>query len=123
MEPFDGNSNDGIAMSQPISLDINGIGAPEIIVAYGQSLRAYDGDDGNSDVWDEDIDLGKRSWASPSIADLDGDGLLDILIGDVLVSQANIDIAHSVEYQGDKFIVTILDDINLNKIDKILDIE
>ena len=103
MEPFDGNSNDGIAMSQPISLDINGIGAPEIIVAYGQSLRAYDGDDGNSDVWDEDIDLGKRSWASPSIADLDGDGLLDILIGDVLVSQANIDIAPILDGRGISF--------------------
>tara|TARA_B100000214_G_C23383520_1_gene363838 strand:+ start:321 stop:500 length:180 start_codon:yes stop_codon:yes gene_type:complete len=41
----------------------------------------------------------------------------------VIKQKANIDIAHSVEYQGDNFIVTILDDINLNKIDKILDIE
>ena len=103
MEPFDGNSNDGIAMSQPISLDLNGIGAPEIIVAYGQSLRAFDGDDGNSDVWEENIDLGKRSWASPSIADLDGDGLLDILIGDVLVSQANVDIAPILDGRGISF--------------------
>ena len=100
MEPYDGNSNDGIAISQPIAMDINGIGAPEIIIAYGQTLRAYDGDNGNSDIWDDDIDLGKRSWASPSVADLDGDGLLDILIGDVLVSQANIDIAPILDNRG-----------------------
>jgi len=100
MEPFDGNSNDGIALSQPIPMDINGVGAPEIIVAYGQTLRAYDGDDGNSDVWEDDIDLGKRSWASPAIADLDGDGLLDILIGDVLVSQATIDVAPILDDRG-----------------------
>ena len=100
MEPFDGNSNDGIAISQPIAIDINGIGAPEIVIAYGQTLRAYDGDDGNSDIWENDVDLGKRSWASPSVADLDGDGLLDILIGDVLVSQANIDIAPILDNRG-----------------------
>ena len=41
----------------------------------------------------------------------------------IIKEKANIDIAHSVEYQGDNFIVTILDDINLNKIDKLLDIE
>ena len=109
MEPYDGNSNDGIALSQPISVDLNGVGAPEIIVAYGQSLRAFDGDDGNSDVWDDDIDLGKRSWASPSLGDLDGDGLLDILIGDVLVSQANIDIAPILDGRGISFSPSVVD--------------
>ena len=109
IEPFAGNSNDGIALSQPISLDINGIGAPEIILAYGQSLRAFNGDTGDSNIWDEEIDLGKRSWASPALADLDGDGLIDILIGDVLVSQSNIDIAPILDGRGITFSPSIVD--------------
>jgi len=41
----------------------------------------------------------------------------------IIKEKSGIDIAHTVEYEGDNFIVTILDDINLNKIDKLLDIE
>tara|TARA_R100001460_G_scaffold59986_2_gene99995 strand:+ start:105 stop:284 length:180 start_codon:yes stop_codon:yes gene_type:complete len=41
----------------------------------------------------------------------------------IIKEKSGIDIAHTVEYQGDNFIVTILDDVNLNKIDNLLDIE
>ncbi len=109
IEPLDGNSNDGIALSQPISLNIDGIGAPDIILAYGQSLRAFDGDTGDSNIWEDDIDIGKRTWASPALADLDGDGLVDILIGDVLVSQSSIDIAPILDGRGITFSPSLVD--------------
>ena len=39
----------------------------------------------------------------------------------IIKQKADIDIAHTVEYQGDKFIVEILDkDINLEYLDEIL---
>ena len=39
----------------------------------------------------------------------------------MLKEKANIDIAHTVEYQGDKFIVEILDDVSLEGLDEILE--
>ena len=38
----------------------------------------------------------------------------------VIKEKANITIAHSVEYQGDNFIVTILDNVDLEHLDNIL---
>jgi len=38
----------------------------------------------------------------------------------IIKQKANIDIAHTVEYQGDNFIVEILDEINLKDLDDIL---
>jgi len=38
----------------------------------------------------------------------------------IIKQKANIDIAHTVEYQGDNFIVEILDEINLKNLDDIL---
>ena len=38
----------------------------------------------------------------------------------VIKDKANIDIAHTVEYKGDTFIVEILDSINLDDLDEIL---
>ena len=40
----------------------------------------------------------------------------------IIKQKANIDIAHTVEYQGDKFIVEILDDVSLEGLDEILDV-
>ena len=40
----------------------------------------------------------------------------------IIKQKADIDIAHTVEYQGDKFIVEILDDVDLEGLDEILDV-
>ena len=39
----------------------------------------------------------------------------------IIKQKADIDIAHTVEYQGDKFIVEILDDVDLEGLDEILE--
>ena len=39
----------------------------------------------------------------------------------IIKEKAGMDIAHTVEYQGDKFIVEILDDVSLEGIDEILE--
>ena len=41
---------------------------------------------------------------------------------DYLSVNHNISIPHTVEYQGDKFIVEILDDVSLEGLDEILDV-
>ena len=40
----------------------------------------------------------------------------------IIKEKTGIDIAHTVEYQGDKFIVEILDDVSLEGLDEILDV-
>ena len=44
-----------------------------------------------------------RVWASPAVADMDGDGTLDILIGDILVSQSAADFAPLSDQRGISF--------------------
>tara|TARA_A100001011_G_scaffold266208_1_gene275198 strand:+ start:660 stop:857 length:198 start_codon:yes stop_codon:yes gene_type:complete len=39
----------------------------------------------------------------------------------IIKEKAGIDIAHTVEYQGDNFIVEILDDVSLEGLDEILE--
>jgi hypothetical protein len=39
----------------------------------------------------------------------------------IIKQKADIDIAHTVEYQGNKFIVEILDDVSLEGLDEILE--
>tara|TARA_R100000234_G_scaffold26531_1_gene15315 strand:- start:627 stop:803 length:177 start_codon:yes stop_codon:yes gene_type:complete len=39
----------------------------------------------------------------------------------IIKEKANIDIAHTVEYKGDNFIVEILDDVDLEGLDEILE--
>ena len=40
----------------------------------------------------------------------------------IIKQKADIDIAHTVEYQGDKFIVEILDDVDLEGLDERLEV-
>ena len=40
----------------------------------------------------------------------------------IIKQKAKIDIAHTVEYQGNNFIVEILDDVSLDGLDEILDV-
>jgi len=42
---------------------------------------------------------------------------------DYLKSKHDIDIPHTVEKIGDKFLVEMLDDIDVNKLDNLLDID
>ena len=102
-----GNDNDEIAVSSPIWMDIDGNDEPEIIVAFGQRLWAFDGETGASadinDAWSSPLPMPHRVWAGPAVADMDGDGILDILIGDTLISQAVADFAPLADQRGISF--------------------
>ena len=102
-----GNDNDEIAVSSPIWMDLDGNDVPEIIVAFGQRLWAFDGETGASadinNEWSSPLAMPHRVWAGPAIADMDGDGILDILIGDTLVSQAAADFAPLADQRGISF--------------------
>ena len=99
-----GNDNDEIAVSAPIAIDLDGEDEQELVVAFGRRLFAFDGDSGTSaDIstgWAAPIDVPHRTWAGPAVADMDGDGHLDILIGDALISEAKSDIAPLADGRG-----------------------
>ena len=106
-----GNDNEGeVAISAPVVIDLNGEDEPELLVAYGERLFAFDGATGlSADIgvgWSSAIDLPHRTWASPAIADMDGDGHLDILVGDVLVSEGKPDLAPLADSRGIGFTPT-----------------
>ena len=102
-----GNDNDEIAVSPPAWMDIDGEGDPEIVVAFGKRIFAYEGDTGFtnevSDGWDEPLSMPHRVWSAPAFADLDNDGYLDILYGDTLVSQRMLDLAPLEDGNGISF--------------------
>lgn len=102
-----GNDNDEIAVSPPAWMDIDGEGDPEIVVAFGRRIFAFEGDTGFenevSDGWDEPLSMPHRVWSAPAFADLDGDGYLDMLYGDTLVSQRLLDLAPLPDGNGISF--------------------
>ena len=106
-----GNDNEGeVAISAPISIDLDGEDEPELLVAYGERIFAFDGNTGTSaDIgigWSSPIDVPHRTWASPAVADMDGDGYLDILVGDTLISEAKSDVAPLADGRGIGFTPT-----------------
>ncbi|MCS5532657.1 MAG: FG-GAP-like repeat-containing protein [Candidatus Poseidoniaceae archaeon] len=107
MQRGSGTDNDEIAVSPPIWMDLDGDSTPEIIVAFGKRLWAFDGVSGASadisNAWSSPLSLPHRAWAAPAIADMDGDGTLDILIGDTLVSQRVADLAPLLDGRGISF--------------------
>ena len=107
MDRSTGNPNDEIGTSPPFHLDLDGQGAPETLVAFGRTLWAWDGDSGTQAGvgmgWADELSLPHRTWAAPALADLDGDGALDILIGDTLISRAAADVRPFVDGRGVQF--------------------
>ena len=106
-----GNDNEGeVAISAPISIDLDGEDEPELLVAYGERIFAFDGNTGTSaDIgigWSSPIGVPHRTWASPAVADMDGDGYLDILVGDTLISEARSDVAPLADGRGIGFTPT-----------------
>ena len=102
-----GNLNDEIAVSPPFSLDLDGQGQPDILVAFGRKLWAWEGDTGTQagigQGWVTELSLPHRAWAAPALADIDGDGALDVLVGDMLVSRARADVRPFVDGRGIQF--------------------
>ena len=96
LEQSSGSPNDEIAVGQPIWMDIDGNGAPEMLVAYGRTLWAWDGDSGTqasiNDNWNDEVEVDHRTWSSPALADVDGDATLDIILGDTVISTALADV-------------------------------
>ena len=96
LEQSSGAPNDEIAVAQPIWMDIDGNGMPEVLVAYGRTLWAWDGDTGTqaaiNDNWNNEVEVDHRTWSSPALADIDGDATLDIVLADTIISTAIADI-------------------------------
>lgn len=102
-----GNDNDEIAVSPPMLMDIDGEGTDEVVIGFGRRLWAFDGDTGASadinTAWSSPLNMPHRVWAAGAAADVDGDGHLDVLIGDTLVSNQGADFAPSYDNRGLSF--------------------
>lgn len=92
----DGVLNDEVAVAPPSILNIDGQDSPELLVAYGRGLHAFDGDTGSSagadSNWTQPIELPHRTWSEIVLADLNGDASYDALLGTVSVSNGIVDI-------------------------------
>ena len=102
-----GNDNDEIGVSPPINMDLDGEGNEEIVVAFGRRVWAFDGDTGASadinNAWSTSLNMPHRTWAAPAVGDVDGDGHIDLLYGDTLVSHRAPDFAPSADHRGLSF--------------------
>ena len=102
-----GVDNDEIAASPPFWMDIDGEGTPEVLVGFGRRMWAFDGDTGASadinNAWSTPLSMPHRVWTAPAIADVDGDGHIDVLFGDTLVSNRGVDLTPALDNRGLSF--------------------
>ncbi len=107
LEQSSGNPNDEIAVAAASWMDIDGEDAPELLVAFGRSLWAFDGASGTSlgvnAAWSDELELDHRTWSSPSLADMDGDATLDLVIASMVVSVARPDVRPLTDGRGIEF--------------------
>ena len=107
LEQSSGNPNDEIAVAATTWMDIDGEGEPELLVAFGRSLWAFDGTSGTSSgvnaAWSDELELDHRTWSSPSLADVDGDATLDLVIASMVVSVARPDVRPITDGRGIEF--------------------
>jgi len=107
LEQSSGNPNDEIAVAAPTWMDINSEDEPELLVSYGRSLWAFDGSTGSSaginSEWSDEVEVEHRTWSSPSLADVDGDATLDIVLGSMVVSTAMPDVRPLTDGRGIEF--------------------
>jgi len=104
LEQSSGTPNDEIAVAPPTWMDIDGSGEQELLVAYGRSLWALDGEDGSPvSIWGSSIELPHRTWSAPALADVDGDAMLDIVLGDTVVSHALADVRPLLDQRSIEF--------------------
>ena len=107
LEQSSGNPNDEIAVAAPTWMDINSEDEPELLVSYGRSLWAFDGSTGSSaginSEWSDGVEVEHRTWSSPSLADVDGDATLDIVLGSMVVSTAMPDVRPLTDGRGIEF--------------------
>ncbi|MEC8548231.1 MAG: hypothetical protein VXY31_02810 [Candidatus Thermoplasmatota archaeon] len=92
----DGVLNDEIAVAPPAIMDINGNDPPEILIAFGRGLHAFDGASGSpsgaDSNWSGPIEVPHRTWSEVVFADMNGDATYEAVLGTVSVSEGNIDI-------------------------------
>ncbi|MEE2629741.1 MAG: CARDB domain-containing protein [Candidatus Thermoplasmatota archaeon] len=107
LEQSSGTPNDEIAVAAASWMNIDDEGEPELIVPFGRSLWAFDGSTGTSaginSAWSEDLELEHRTWSSPSLADVDGDAALDVVIGSTVVSMSMADVRPLTDGRGIEF--------------------
>ena len=107
LEQSSGTPNDEIAVAAPTWMDIDSEDEPELLVSYGRSLWAFDGSTGSpagiNSEWSDEIELEHRTWSSPSLADVDGDATLDIVLGSMVVSTAMPDVRPLTDGRGIEF--------------------
>ena len=96
LESTRGVPNDEIAVAATSWMDINGFDEQELLVPFGRTLWAFDGETGTSsgtnNEWANGIELEHRTWSSPSLADVDGDATLDVIMGSMVVSTGMSDV-------------------------------
>ena len=107
LEQSSGTPNDEIAVSPPTWMDIDSQDEPELLVSYGRTLWAFDGESGSpggvNSAWTDGIELDHRTWSSPSLADIDGDATIDLVLGSTAISMAMSDVRALTDGRGIEF--------------------